>query len=592
MCGIAGIAGRGAGELRSVAEAMAATLRRRGPDARGASSFVNCVLAHTRLSILDLVTGDQPMRDRVVPVTISYNGEIYNFGELRASLESRGHRFVTRSDTEVILKAYIEYGSGCAEHLNGMFAFAIWDERDDTLFLARDRFGKKPLYYASDSAGNLLFGSEIKALLASGRLNPEIDSRALEAYLRLHYVPPTRTVYRNVQVLPPASILRFQNGKVEVQQYWSLPDRPIAIGYAEAREEVERLLRNAVRQRMVADVEVGTLLSGGVDSTIVTAYAQQYASHPVKTFAVGYGQHIDELPYAQAAADALGTDHNTLQVGGPELPAELEKVFDYLDEPHADTSYVAQSLVSRLAASRVKVALCGDGGDEVFLGYEWYWRHRGAGLRARLAQALFSSPYRDYLAAVQAFRPPMVERLWGGRRPDPLPITPPGFPGTRGGVREINRFDLQMYLPGQLLVKADRAAMLHSLEVRSPFFDRALIEFAVNLPVAYKTNGRTGKLILKDLLRPLFPASFVDRPKQGFGAPVREWLRTVCRPMLHDLLGSPQAAIYGYLDHAFVQEMVTRFDSGPDSSDYRRLWGLLCLELWFQAHRSPAGSLS
>lgn len=584
MCGIAGLAGSGVGPLRAAAEAMAATLNLRGPDAHASLPFANCVLAHTRLSILDLATGDQPMQDRALPLAISFNGEIYNFAELRRALEQCGHSFATRSDTEVILKAYAEYGPGCAEHLDGMFAFAIWDERRAVLFLARDRFGKKPLYYAFDAAGNLLFGSEIKALLASGRITPEIDERALDAYLRLLYVPPDRTIYRNVYVVPPASTLVFEGGVTRIRQYWSLPRRPLTIGYPEAREEVERLLRDAVKKRMVADVEVGALLSGGIDSTIVTAYAQECSSRPVKTFSVGYGDYINELPFSQTAADALGTDHTTLQVGGPELPAELEAVTAYLDEPHADTSNVAQSLVSRLAASRVKVALCGDGGDEVFLGYEWYWRHWQAGRRARLAQALFSSPYRDYLRAVQAFRAPAIDGVWGGHRPDPLPITPAGFAGTRGGVAEINRFDLHMYLPGQLLVKADRAGMLHSLEVRSPLLDRALVEFVVNLPVAYKTDRRTGKIILKDLLRPRFPAAFVDRPKQGFGAPVQDWLRTICRPMMHDLLGSPTAAIYRYLDRPFVQGMVKRFDAGADGSDYRRLWGLLCLELWFQRH--------
>lgn len=584
MCGIAGIVGTGAGSLRSRAEAMGATLARRGPDAHATLPFTNCVLAHTRLSILDLATGDQPMRDGTTAVT--FNGEIYNFADVRGTLTRKGHGFATRSDTEVILKAYAEYGVKCPEHLDGMFAFGIWDDRRNMLLLARDRFGKKPLYYAFDTDGNLLFGSEIKALIASGRLTVEIDPAVVDVYLRLLYVPPDRTIYRNVHVVPPACVLVFQEGRLETHPYWSLPDRQLAIGYPEAREEVERLLREAVRRRMVADVEIGALLSGGVDSTIVTAYAQREASRPLKTFSVGYGDYINELPYSQAAAEALGTDHTTLQVGGAELPAELESVTAYLDEPHADTSNVAQSLVSRLAASRVKVALCGDGGDEVFLGYEWYWRHWQAGKRARLKQLLFSSPYGDYLRAVQAFKDDSIDQLWGGRRPDPLPITLSGAPAHRGGPREINRFDLQMYLPGQLLVKADRAGMLHSLEVRSPLLDRALVEFVVNLPLPHKTNRQAGKLILKDLLRELFPPAFVDRPKQGFGAPVQDWLRTICRPMMHGLLDSPGAKVYEFLDHGFVQAMIRRFESGH-SADYRRLWSVLILELWFQQRHPP-----
>lgn len=581
MCGIAGIVGPGAGSLRSHAEAMGATLARRGPDAHATLPFANCVLAHTRLSILDLATGDQPMSDGTTAVT--FNGEIYNFADVRGALTRKGHRFATRSDTEVILKAYAEYGATCPEHLDGMFAFGVWDDRRNTLLLARDRFGKKPLYYAFDTDSNLLFGSEIKALIASGRLTVEIDPAVLDVYLRLLYVPPDRTIYRNVHVVPPASVLVFREGRLETHQYWTLPHRQLSIGHAEAREETERLLREAVRRRMVADVEIGALLSGGVDSTIVTAYAQQEASRPLKTFSVGYGDYINELPYSQTAADAIGTDHTTLQVGGAELPAELELVTAYLDEPHADTSNVAQSLVSRLAATRVKVALCGDGGDEVFLGYEWYWRHWQAGRRTRLKQLLFSSPYGDYLRAVQAFKDDSIDQLWGARRPDPLPITLAGAPAGRGGPREINRFDLQMYLPGQLLVKADRAGMLHSLEVRSPLLDRALVEFVVSLPLSYKTNRQAGKIILKDLLRALFPAEFVDRPKQGFGAPVKDWLRTICRPLMHDLLEASNASIYRYFSRPFVDGLITRFETGPDGSDYRRLWSLLCLELWFRS---------
>lgn len=590
MCGIAGIAGAGAGSLTAAGEVMAATLCHRGPDAHAVLPFRDCLLVHTRLAILDLTTGDQPMKDRGAPIAITFNGEIYNFAELRSDLEHRGHVFATRSDTEVILKAYLEYGTACVEHLDGQFAFGLWDARSNTLLLARDRFGKKPLYYAFDRTGNLVFGSELKALIASGRLDVEMDPAVLDIYLRLHYVPPDRTIYRGVHVVPPASVLVLTGGTHTVRQYWRLPERPVSIGYTEARQETERLLRAAVRRRMVADVEIGALLSGGVDSTIVTAYAQQCASRPLKTFSVGYGDYINELPYSQQAADALNTDHVTLQVGGATLPDELARVTAYLDEPHADTSNVAQSLVSQLAASKVKVALCGDGGDEVFLGYEWYWRHWQEGRRERLAHWFFSSPYREYLRAVQAFQDAQADALWGGRRPDPLPATPPGFPGTRGGVREINRFDLHMYLPGQLLVKADRAGMMHSLEVRSPLLDRALVEFVVNLPTSFKTDRRRGKLILKDLLRPLFPAEFVDRPKQGFGAPVQDWLRTICRPLMHDLLDPPGATVYRYLDRAFVQGLMRRFESGTDGSDYRRLWGLVILELWCQHHRSPPWS--
>ena len=423
MCGIAGIVGTGAGSLRSRSEAMGATLARRGPDAHATLPFTNCVLAHTRLSILDLATGDQPMRDGTTAVT--FNGEIYNFANVRGTLTRKGHGF--------------------------------WS-----------------------------------APLGRGGL-----------YHRNHLCPPG--------------------------------------GVAAPQDLFGRLQR--LHQR-------AALFPSGR----------------------GGPRH---RPYDLA--------------GGWRGAAELESVTAYLDEPHADTSNVAQSLVSRLAATRVKVALCGDGGDVVFLGYEWYWRHRQAGKRAGLRQLLLSSPYGDYSSAVQAFKCDSIEQLWGGRRPDPLPATPPGLPGTRGGVRAINQFDLRMYLPGQLLVKADRAGMMHSLEVRTPLLDRALAEFVVNLPASFKTVGRRGKLTLKDLLRPLFPAQFVDRPKQEFGAPVQDWMRTICRPLMHDLLDPLDATVYSYLDRAFVQGLMRRFESGADGSDYRRLWGLVVLELWCRHHRSPRG---
>jgi len=386
MCGIAGIVGRDVSAIdRSCFEGMLSSLRLRGPDDYGNRTFSNCVLLHTRLSILDLTTGHQPMMDNRRKVAITFNGEIYNYQELRRDLVARGHEFTTKSDTEVILKAYLEHGADCARHLDGMFAFGIWDDDEQTLFLARDRFGKKPLYFAHDLAGNLLFASEIKALLASGRVQGVLDYSAIDTYLRLMYVPPSRTVYENIQVVKPAeSMMIAVGGSMQRQSYWSLSPNPVRISYLDAKEEVRIRLRDAVRKRMVADVEIGALLSGGVDSTLVTHYAQRFSSRPIKTFSIGYGNYINELPFSQAAADTIGTEHHTLQVGGSELVDDLCKVAAYFDEPHADSSNIAQFLVSRFAGSMVKVALCGDGGDELFLGYEWYWQHRTRGRAFRL----------------------------------------------------------------------------------------------------------------------------------------------------------------------------------------------------------------
>ena len=518
-------------------------------------------------------------------VAITFNGEIYNFKTLRQQLAARGHVFQTHSDTEVILKIYLEYGTDCPQFLEGMFAFAIWDDEQQLLFMARDRFGKKPLYFAHDAHGRLIFGSEVKALLASGLVEGRLDQGAIDDYLRLGYVPPTRSAYEDIETVNAAQSITVAGGVLRRATYWRLERRTLKLGYSEAKEQVRGLLTSAVRKRMVADVEVGALLSGGVDSTIVSAYAQGCMQRPLKTFSVGYGDYINELPFSQAAADAFGTEHHTLQVGGPQLVDDLLNVTRYLDEPHADTSNVSQFLVSRLARSLVKVALCGDGGDEVFLGYEWYWRHHGSGLSYRLRQALRGGPFRDYLDSIQYFGDDARRVLWGGRLPG-RSVFAECYPvrARWGGIARINAFDLDMYLPGQLLTKADRIGMMNSLEVRSPFLDHRLAEFVVNLPQHYKIDNTRGKLVLKDLLAELMPAAFVHRKKQGFGAPVRDWLKTICRPLVHDALMRPGAHIYSLLERKPVVRIVDRFYRTADTSDYIRLWILLSLELWLCTH--------
>jgi asparagine synthase (glutamine-hydrolysing) len=587
MCGIAGIVGPSVGQVVDpIVDSMLVTLDKRGPDERGWTAFPNCILAHTRLSILDLATGHQPMRDNERNTAITFNGEIYNFQELRDTLSAKGYKFSTRSDTEVILKAYLEYGVDCPQHLDGMFAFGIWDEAANTLFLARDRFGKKPLYYAFDEHGNLVFASEIKTLFASGRIRGTVDFGALDSYLRLGYVPPLRTVYQNIRVVEPGETLVFRSEHVSRRKYWTIRHAPIKAAYAEAKEEVRRLLQDAIRKRMVADVEIGALLSGGVDSTIVTSIAQSCSPRPIKTFSVGYGDYINELPYSQAAADKIGTDHHVLQVGGDGLVDELKNVAAYFDEPHADTSNVSQCLVSRLARTKVKVALCGDGGDEAFLGYDWYWRHLQQGRRQRLKRALFTSPFHDYIESIQIFRAAHRKGIWNGRPPDTSEFLTDEMRWWRlGPVKRMNVFDLTVYLPGQLLVKGDRAGMMNSLEVRSPLLDHALVEYVFNLPLEYKTDRNGGKRILKDLLREVMPAEFVDRKKQGFGAPVLQWLRTICQPLVRDLFARPNADVYGIMNRNYIEQMIERFYSGRDSSDYLRIWTLLCLELWFNGQK-------
>lgn len=582
MCGIIAITGNKSGEYRI--SAMFASLSKRGPDDHGVLSFPHCTLGQTRLSIIDLSGGHQPMRDNKRNIAITFNGEIYNYRELKRKLESRGHTFSTNSDTEVILKAYQEYGVDCPKQLDGMFAFALWDEEKQMLFLARDRFGKKPLYYAFDKNQKLVIASEIKALVAAG-ITGVLDDRALDNYLQLMYIPPWKSVYKNILQLPPAHIAVYKNEKLETKRYWDIPLKPLMIGYGEAKEEVRRLLDEAVKKRMLAaDVEVGSLLSGGVDSTIVSILASKYLDHPLKTFSLGYGDYINELPYAKQASDHMRSEHYTMEAGG-DMVEELEKVLSYFDEPHADSSDFPQHLISELAASRVKVALSGDGGDEIFMGYGWHTRHLHLSYRAHTFEKLFLSPFQGRVRSQQIFSPLQRLALWGSLSPLNADIYAEGaYHPDLDALGKITTFDLTTYLPGQLLSKVDRMSMMHGLEVRSPFLDTALVEFVINLPTEFKSGKGGTKLILKDLLAEYMPKEFVYRRKQGFGAPVGKWLREEkMRNYALQKLGR-NAKIRSLFVGKTIDFFLNDFYKKKYDRSGLKLWLLLCLEVWLEKH--------
>ncbi|HVY56173.1 MAG TPA: asparagine synthase (glutamine-hydrolyzing), partial [Thermodesulfobacteriota bacterium] len=365
MCGIIAIAGKNTDSIKdSSVEAMLTCIHKRGPDDKGferagdstSDSTSGSILGMTRLAIVDLSpAGHQPMKDNEGPYTIVFNGEIYGYKDLRAELERKGHVFRSHSDTEVILKSYAEYGASCVDHIDGMFAFALWDDAKKELFIARDRFGKKPFYYAFHD-GMFIAGSEIKTIFAAGLFKGIVDPGSIADYLRLGYIPPYKTIYSNVHTLPPAHAGIVKDGSLESRRYWQIEKKKTAASYGEAKAEIKRLFAKAVEKRMVADVEIGSLLSGGVDSTIVTLEAHKHMDRPIKTFSVGYGEAKDELSYAKAASEKIGTDHYTLAAEKPDLEA-LKEVIGYFDEPHADSSDFPQHLVSKLAASKVKVAL-------------------------------------------------------------------------------------------------------------------------------------------------------------------------------------------------------------------------------------------
>jgi asparagine synthase (glutamine-hydrolysing) len=581
MCGILGIIGNTKSFSQSSIDAMLLSLAKRGPDEKGTLSFPRCVLGQTRLSIIDLSSGHQPMKDNTRDHAITFNGEIYNYLELKSSLIEKGHKFSTNSDTEVILKAYAEYGEECPKYLDGMFAFAIWDNEKNILFMARDRFGKKPLYYAFDDEKNFIFASEIKAILASGKIKGILDPEAIDNYLALMYVPSVKTVYKNIFTLAPAESATYQNGEFSKKKYWELIYSPITISYNEAKEEVRRLFTEAVKKRMIADVEIGSFLSGGVDSTLVTAYAQKYLKQPIKTFSLGYGNLVSELPYAKAAADKISTDHHTLEAD-ENLIESLTEVLAYFDEPHADSSDFPHSLLAKFTASKVKVALSGDGADELFYGYGWYTRHRNLSYKAHTFEKLFLNPFQGHIRNISIFSESERKKLWGKKNyvngfvPDDIAES------HLGSMEKINLFDLTAYLPGQLLAKADRMSMMHSLEVRSPFLDYHLAEFVFSLPEEQKL----GKIILKDLLGEFMPPEFVHRRKQGFGAPVGKWMeRPEVQNFIKETFLKKEAHVYELLDKKEVIKILTAFMENKPGFQSYKIWMLLCLELWLETRK-------
>lgn len=595
MCGIIGITGHTIGPYNDRRlNAMLGTISKRGPDDRGTEKFPTCILGQTRLSIIDISGGHQPMRDNARDMAITFNGEIYNYRNLKRGLELKGYVFSTNSDTEVILKAYQEYGDECAKYLDGMFAFAIWDNEKNRLFMARDRFGKKPLYYAFDEDGNFLIASEIKALVESGRIKGIVDHEAIDNYLHLLYIPPYKTVYRNIFSVLPAHRAIYEHEKLTVRRYWSMPYSPIDISEEDAAEKIKQLLDEAVQKRMVSDVEVGVFLSGGVDSSIVAYLANKSADKPLKSFSAGFEHHINELPYAREAAKISKTDHHELQMDA-DLANTLQKICAYIDEPLADSSIIPQFLISKFASKSVKVVLSGDGGDEIFLGYGWYWKQYVTGgmerikrfLKRKNSKIFFPNPLHDhvnYIAHLNRFERYL---LWKNKQSADIDFTTT-FEGSEflPPIQQINVFDINMFLPGDILTKVDRCSMMTSLEVRSPFLDHNLAEFVFNIPTEYKTDRKDGKRILKKAYRDIFGDKFLNRRKQGFSAPVTEWLkRADFKKLIYALFMEHNAEIYTHMNKQYIQTMIRRFYEKNDPYHCHRLWVLLCLELWFKTHK-------
>jgi asparagine synthase (glutamine-hydrolysing) len=594
--------------------AMSETLANRGPDADGTFVDGRVGLAARRLSIIDLDTGDQPIANEDGSVVVVQNGEIYNYEELTHELVRAGHSFRTHGDTEVLVHAYEEWGLRFAERLRGMFAVALWDSRERRLVLARDRYGIKPLYYRAD-ADEIAFASELRALPRG-----EIDLDALEAFLAFNSVPAPLSIFEGTRKLPPGHVLVW-NGTLELQRY-ARPAPTAEVRTEDEAELVEELrarMRDSVRAHLVSDVPVGVLLSGGVDSCLIAALAAEATGEPLRTFSIGFAERsFDELADARVVAEQYGTKHREL-VLQPDAALLFPALTDAFDEPFADSSALPTYLVARLAAEDVKVALSGEGGDELFGGYYTYaadllavrWGGLAAPLRP-IVERLPSSSRRasfDYRAKrfVRAAHLPPLERHHGwkeifapdvraaltGRRSafDPVDLLRERFAETEGAplLARLQDVDLGTYLVDDLLVKTDRASMAHSLEARVPFLDPLVTGFALALPTRHKVRGLAKKRLLRKAAEPLLPAQIVNGRKRGFSIPAAAWLRGEFEPFARDTLAADTLRRQGFFRHDIVRRLLDDHVAGKQDWS-RQLWGLLAFTLWYERHveRTPS----
>ncbi len=625
MCGIAGVVRLTPDSPppgREDALSMAERIRHRGPDGRSAwvSPSAGCALGHARLKVIDLETGDQPMGNEDGTVQVVFNGEIYNFVALRGELERAGHRFRSRSDTEALVHGYEEWGDALPEHVDGMFAFAVWDESRRRMLLARDRAGKKPLFWTR-SRGRFTFASEIKALLALDWVGGELDPAALPYYLAYGYVPAPRTFYRDIVEVGPAKTVVVENGRVSEGRYWRLrwgAGRSEATDGREVSREVRGALGRAVERRLVADVPLGAFLSGGIDSTLVVGLMRERIEGPIRTFSLGFADDptYDETSWARIASRRFGTQHTefTVQSHAVELVDELVEAYD---QPFGDSSAIPTHIVSRLTREHVTVALTGDGGDEMFAGYP---RFQAMLLAERLPRAFtalgdalgrflphhpnFRHPTRRFARFFRAASLPPEERMlrWIGFFADGLDgLLAPGLglhvnrdellesfrsPWEEHAADSVLARTLALnfatYLPADLLVKADRCSMAHGLELRSPFLDTEVMELAASLPD--RTRIRRGRLkwLLRSAFPDLLPREIVARGKMGFGVPLPVWFRTDWRPFFEARVLARDARLWGWLrrepvEAIWAEHQAARADWG------HQLWALLTLETWLRA---------
>ena len=634
MCGITGIlAFNLAGRVHAINLSRATDLlSHRGPDHRGTFIRESCSLGHRRLSVIDLSPeAAQPMSDLSGRYTIVYNGEVYNYREIRHELIQKGHTFRTRSDTEVLLQAWMEYGSHCLDKLNGFFAFAIYDEKEHKLFMARDRFGIKPLYYYIDE-DKFIFASEMQSVLAYG-LEKELNYEALHTYLQFNYIPAPGTILENIHVLLPGHFAEVKDRELRIQRYYDIPYDPARnpasrLSYDRQQQKLTELMEVSVQRRLVSDVPLGTFLSGGIDSSVISTLAKRH-KEDLRTFSIGYADEpfFDETEYAKLVAKKIGSDHTVFKLTNDELYENLFSILDRFDQPFADSSAIPVYILSQLVSKEITVALSGDGADELFSGYNKHsafyrslqggWTNRGVKALEPLWKILpksrnraLTNRFRQLHRFAAGLKAGPGDRYWmwaalmSGQQALGL-LTPavrgkirPGhqekwqqeiFPSTFRD-RDFNRMllaDMKLVLPDDMLKKVDLMSMAHGLEMRVPFLDHELVNFAFTLPVEAKINGRMKKRILQDAFREILPAELYNRPKHGFEVPLLKWFRTSLRSTIeNDLLSDRLIEEQGIFDVKAVRKMKRKLFSWDPGDVHAHIWALVVFQWWWKKYFS------
>lgn len=620
MCGIAGIvAPQGFAIDRALLERMTRSMAHRGPDDQGVFVHENVGLGHRRLSIIDLSSGHQPLFNEDGTVVVVYNGEIYNFREIKTELEARGHVFKTHCDTEVIVHAYEQWGADCPNKFRGMFAFAIYDLKTGDVFLCRDRVGVKPLYYTVED-GRLLFASEIKAILPALARKPGINLSRLDFYVSLGYVPGDETLFAGIRKLLPGHTLTWKNGAMRIARYWDLAHiRPLKISFDEARQHFEEMLLDCVRMRLMSDVPLGAFLSGGLDSSAIVACMSRISPDPVKTFTVGYSDDPDssEFEYARIVARHFKTEHHEFNLGAGDFFESLDLLLTHAEEPVVESAAVALYRISKLAREHAIVLLSGEGGDEILAGYPlhrltrsvnrahgflrmfprsllnrlgpvlaagnekrmkyWDWarqplRERYQSISNDVTGSIKREMYHDALAphlgtALRDYYVDLFDRL----------------PAGHTDMARMAYADINSWLPEDLLLKADKMTMATSVELRVPLLDYRLMEFCVALPDEYRLNGREGKYLLKKVMEKYLPHEIIYRKKRGFPVPIAKWFRTDLRDKAREILLDPKSVGRHYFKKSYVENVLDKHAAGREDLS-RRIFSLLTLELWHRKY--------